>query len=233
MAAELTVIIDAVTGAFLVESPDRLPANVRDSIESLAGSARTVGCAAPVEMQTLPPAQTESSAKEGCIRIAGYWHDSLIEGPGRRSAVKVQGCPLRCQGCITPDSWDPAGGAAVPIERVADALLDPSHERDGVTVLGGEPFAQPDALLGLVRALRARGCRHILCYSGYTYEDLRRRAERLPAIGAVLDELDMLIDGPYVAALAGGAGPWTGSANQRVITLKAFHLRGQSAETEG
>jgi anaerobic ribonucleoside-triphosphate reductase activating protein len=111
------------------------------------------------------------------------------------------------------------------VDRLAEALLDPSHERDGATILGGEPFAQPDALLDLVRALRSHGCRHILCYSGYTYEELRRRAHGLPAIGAVLDEIDMLIDGPYVAALADGAGPWTGSANQRAIDL--VQTRGQ------
>ena len=103
---------------------------------------------------------------------------------------------------------------------MADALLDPSFERDGVTILGGEPFAQPDALLALVEALRTRGCDHILCYSGFTYDELRRRAQEFPAIGRVLDEIDMLIDGTYVSALADGRGPWTGSANQRVLTLK-------------
>jgi anaerobic ribonucleoside-triphosphate reductase activating protein len=108
----------------------------------------------------------------------------------------------------------------VSVDRLAIELLDPSHYRDGVTVLGGEPFAQPDGLLALVVALRSGGCRHILCYSGYTYEALRRQAEWQPAIRAVLDEIDVLIDGPYVAALADGAGPWTGSANQRVLTLK-------------
>jgi anaerobic ribonucleoside-triphosphate reductase activating protein len=72
-------------------------------------------------------------------------------------------------------------------------------------------------LAALVRALRARACRHILAYSGYTYEGLRRMARRRPAISAVLGDIDVLIDGPYVASLAGGAGAWTGSANQRVI----------------
>ena len=90
-----------------------------------------------------------------------------------------------------------------------------------MSLLGGEPFQQPDGLLALVQALRARGCPHILCYSGYTYEALRRRANQQPAIGAVLDELDLLIDGPYVARRAGDAGPWTGSGNQRVLLLKA------------
>jgi len=108
----------------------------------------------------------------------------------------------------------------MPVDRLAIELLDPGHPRDGVSILGGEPFAQPDGLLALVLALRSGGCRHILCYSGYTYEALRRQAGWQPAIRAVLDEIDVLIDGPYVAALADGAGPWTGSANQRVLTLK-------------
>jgi anaerobic ribonucleoside-triphosphate reductase activating protein len=98
--------------------------------------------------------------------------------------------------CLSPDSWAADGGRLVPVDRLTDALLDPAHERDGVSILGGEPFAQPNGLLALVRALRARGCRHILCYSGYTYEALLSRAAQQPAIGAVLDEIEMLIDGP-------------------------------------
>jgi anaerobic ribonucleoside-triphosphate reductase activating protein len=107
------------------------------------------------------------------------------------------------------------------VELLAELLLDPSHERDGVSILGGEPFLQPEGLLGLVRSLRKRGCRHILAYSGYTYERLRLMANHTSAIGVVLDEIDMLIDGPYIGALAHVAGPWTGSGNQRVIDLAA------------
>jgi len=113
----------------------------------------------------------------------------------------------------------------VPVGRLAEALLDPAYERDGVSIHGGEPFAQPEGLLALVTALRERGCAHILVYSGYTYERLRRVALRRPAIGAVLEEIDVLIDGPFIAALADGAGPWTGSANQRVIDLAATRRR--------
>jgi anaerobic ribonucleoside-triphosphate reductase activating protein len=105
--------------------------------------------------------------------------------------------------------------------------MDPGHRRDGVSILGGEPFQQPEGLWALVRALRARGCGHVLLYSGYTYERLRTRAARRPAIGAVLDDADVLIDGPFVQALAGHSGPWTGSGNQRVIDLAATRRRGQ------
>ena len=47
-------------------------------------------------------------------------------------------------------------------------------------------------LVMLAETLRTRGCAHILCYSGYTYEALRRRARRQPAIGAVLDEIPVV-----------------------------------------
>ncbi|MBI4493519.1 MAG: 4Fe-4S cluster-binding domain-containing protein [Chloroflexi bacterium] len=56
--------------------------------------------------------------------------------------MKFQGCPLHCVACVTPDSWDSAGGYLVPVDRLAAALLDPAVERDGISVLGGEPFFQ-------------------------------------------------------------------------------------------
>jgi anaerobic ribonucleoside-triphosphate reductase activating protein len=220
MVTEFSVTIDAPTGALFVEGPDCLPPELRDALDSLLGPAQTTACAAPTRMRSLTPASEAELARGTCVRIAGYWHGSVIEGPGRRSVVKFQGCPLRCHGCITPESWDLDAGVLVPVDRLADALLDPAYERDGVTILGGEPFAQPAALLDLVSALRSRGCGDILCYSGYTYEALRCRAQQLPAIGAVLDEIDVLIDGPFVARLADGAGPWMGSVNQRVLALK-------------
>lgn len=98
---------------------------------------------------------------------------------------------------------------------VVTALLDPAGEpRDGISVLGGEPFYQPAGLLTLLHTLSARGI-HTVAYSGYTLEALRRRSE--PEVGAALELIDLLIDGPYIAALADGAGEWRGSRNQRVI----------------
>jgi len=215
--AELTIILDPTTGGLLIEEPALSYPAVRAELDDLLGPRQSVACAAPPTVLTLPSATAAEAAAGPCVRLAGYWHDSVIEGPGRRSVAKLQGCPIRCQGCLTPDSWDPTGGFLVPVSRLADTLLDSAHERDGVTILGGEPFAQPQGLLALVRALRARGAAHILCYSGYTLEALQRRAIREPVVGAVLDEIDVLIDGPFVAALADGGGPWVGSRNQRVI----------------
>jgi organic radical activating enzyme len=113
------------------------------------------------------------------------------------------------------------------VDRLADALLDPTVPRDGLTILGGEPFLQPVGLGKLVEALRARGCPHIVVYSGYTYERLRRVARTTPVIDAILADVDVLIDGPFVATLADRADPWTGSANQRVIDLARTRRSGR------
>lgn len=223
--SELTWIIDPATGDLLVEG-----ASLRE-VPALAGDllppARELGCARPLAVLQLPAATPEEMATTTCVRIAGYYHNSLTEGPGRRSSLLFQSCPLRCKGCWTPHLHASDGGTLVPIDLLAGALLDPACDRDGVSILGGEPFAQVEGLLALVRALRSRGCPHIVCYSGYTYEALRKRGQHQPEIAAVLDDIDVLVDGPYVEALSDGAGPWTGSGNQRVIDLAATRQAGQ------
>jgi anaerobic ribonucleoside-triphosphate reductase activating protein len=224
---ELDIIIDTLTGAILVEGPERVPSGIIDHLRDAFGPGREVACAAPRAMRSFPAASAEEAASEPCVRIAGYYHDSLIDGPGRRSTAKLQGCPIRCRGCVTPDSWDMTAGTLVSVNRLAQALLDPAYERDGISIVGGEPFAQADALWALIQALRARGCRHILVYSGYTYERLRRLAEHQPTVDGILKHVDLLIDGPYVQARAQGAGPWTGSTNQRLIDLAATGRTGR------
>jgi anaerobic ribonucleoside-triphosphate reductase activating protein len=114
-----------------------------------------------------------------------------------------------------------------PVGALAEKLLNPAFERDGVSILGGEPFAQAEGLLSLIKELRRRGCQHILCYSGYTLEALTKKANQQSAIGEVLADIDILIDGAYVEALADGAGAWTGSGNQRVIDMRETRRAGQ------
>jgi anaerobic ribonucleoside-triphosphate reductase activating protein len=106
-------------------------------------------------------------------------------------------------------------GAVVPVDALVQLLLDPSGEpRDGVTILGGEPFLQPVGLAALLGRIKAHGV-HTTVYTGYTLEALGRRPE--PAVRVALELTDLLIDGPFVASLAQGAGEWRGSRNQRLI----------------
>ena len=223
----LSITFDTTTGSVLIEHPERQTQALREKLEHLLGPGQDLGCARPTALLHLPPATDAGAAGQPRVRAAGYYHNSLVEGPGRRSSVLLGGCDLACHGCWVPELHPSAAGVLVPVERLAEALLDPAYQRDGVSILGGEPFLQPDGVLALVRALRARGCHHIVCYSGRTYDALLGRALTQPAIGRILEEIDVLVDGPYVEALADSAGPWTGSGNQRVIDLAATRRSGR------
>jgi len=129
--------------------------------------------------------------------------------------------------CYVPETHDPAGGVALGVADVVAALLHPAGEpRDGITVLGGEPFFQPQGLAALLRALKRRGI-HTVVYTGYTLETLARRDE--PAVHEALRLTDLLIDGPFIQSLAAGAGRWRGSRNQRVILEPARALAPRDA----
>ncbi len=122
-------------------------------------------------------------------------------------------------------------GSLLPVPAVLAALLDPAGApRDGVTISGGEPFLQPGALLMLLEGLKARRI-HTVVYTGYTLEALVRRQE--PEVQAGLRLTNLLVDGPYVAALADGAGEWRGSRNQRLIPNPTMALAAAGAHFRG
>lgn len=212
------LIVDTRTGSVLVDDEGELGRAVQADLAPLLGAPQGVGCARPLRGERR---QVPASERGGTVRIAGYWHDSLIEGPGRRSVVQMQGCPIHCVECWVPETWKMDGGTRVNLDDLVAALLDPAYPRDGVTIIGGEPFAQPVALAVLVTLLRQHGCRHITVYSGYTVAQLREQASA-DSIGAtavrdVLENIDLLIDGPYIEGQADTAGAWTGSGNQQLI----------------
>jgi len=211
--------LDSVTGRVVVDDEQPGASMVRDALSSVFdGTGANVGCARPAEVLRFPDGPPPPLVRR--IRVSGYWHDDFMVGPGRRSVLRMQGCPIRCHGCYVPETWDSNGGQTVSINTAATALLA-AREHDGVTIIGGEPFAQPFALMQLVRALKMTRT-HVVVYTGFTLERLRQRSdeESIGAIEYVLNTIDVLIDGPYIAALADGAGPWTGSGNQRVHYLR-------------
>lgn len=138
---------------------------------------------------------------------------SRVDGPGLRWRVRVQGCPHRCPGCFVPETHPFEGGEAWEPEALADRLASWGW-RDGLTVTGGEPFAQED-LADFLRAARARGCPHIILYSGYTFEELLSR----PAWVEALRLADVLVDGPFILEEADERLAYRGSRNQRVLDL--------------
>lgn len=165
------------------------------------------------------------------FRHGGIAHGSFDDGPGSRTVLWFAGCPLACPGCINRQLWPADSGEAIPVGTAVQRLLDGRALGDhGVTFLGGEPTAQPDALAALCEAVAAewpatRGYPRVIVYSGYTYEALRDR--RHPSVDRALALADVLVDGPYVAARAHPDLGFRGSANQRVIDLPATAAAGR------
>lgn len=207
---ELTWILDPTSGTLTVEGLTVAKATML--VDDLLPAAREINCAQPLASAPLPGVSPVSGPM---LRVHRIYHGSVVEGPGRRSVLQVQGCPIGCPFCNSAATHDPDAGLLLSIPDVVSALLDPSGEpRDGVTILGGEAFFQPVELLAILRELKDRSV-HTVVYSGYTLQALARRRE--PEVRAALNLTDLLIDGPYVAILSEGAGEWRGSRNQQLI----------------
>ncbi len=207
---DVTWILDPATGALVAKGLEAR--EVVALTGDLLPPAQSVNCARPLNSM---PLSSEADTRGPTLRVARLYHGSAVDGPGRRSVIQLQGCPIRCRGCYVPETHDLGGGILLTIAEVVKALLDPVGEpRDGITVLGGEPFFQPVGLAKLLRKLKGRGV-HTVVYSGYTLEVLAHRPE--PAVWEALSLINLLVDGPFVAALAEGAGEWRGSRNQRLI----------------
>lgn len=150
------------------------------------------------------------------IRLAGVVPESIVDGPGYRYAVFVQGCPHGCPGCHNPKTHDFEGGYLADTAEIIDQLGRNPLVR-GVTLTGGEPMMQPEALLEVARAASGKGL-SVWCYTGFTLEQLlaEGREDRL----ALLRAVDVLVDGPYIAHERSLELLFCGSSNQRLIDMK-------------
>lgn len=158
------------------------------------------------------------------INVADRVRVTEAEGPGKRYALWVQGCPLRCPGCCNQHMLEFRDAEHLTVSQVAAEVLDSHREAgiEGVTFLGGEPFSQAAGLGELARRVRAAGL-SVMVFSGFTLEQLRRRDDTEP----LLAETDLLVDGPYLREQAVHDRRWIGSANQRAHFLTEYyaHLR--------
>lgn len=143
-------------------------------------------------------------------------------GPGRRVALWTQGCRRRCRGCISPE-LRPPGREEVPEPLLASIIRETADREDcgGLTVSGGDPFDQPEALLRLLRLLRDR-FDDILVYTGWTMKEIRSGACGREGI-LCLEEIDVLIDGPYEEERNFPDCVLRGSDNQLIQFLSPGH----------
>ena len=154
------------------------------------------------------------------LEISRVVDRTAVLGPGLRAVIWVRGCPLRCPGCVAPEDLPFTGGTTRTVDDLAGWLGGLPPEITGVTFSGGEPMAQAAGLSALVTRIRADRDWSVMSYSGWTVEHLRRQGE--PDHLRLLDQLDILVDGPYVAARHADLR-WRGSANQRLHFLTDRH----------
>lgn len=144
------------------------------------------------------------------------------EGPGRRFALWVQGCPMRCAGCCNPEMLAFEDRAWSSPDALLEAVLASAraHQIEGVTFLGGEPFAQPEALAALAEGVQAHGLT-VMIFSGYTLTALQRMTR--PGVARLLAATDLLVDGRFEQSQLDHARRWIGSTNQRPHALTAAY----------
>ena len=151
------------------------------------------------------------------IRLYGLVTDSIVDGPGFRTAIFTQGCPYHCPGCHNPDSQPFEGGTVWTLDDVEKKFSN-NPLLDGITLSGGEPAEQAAACAELARRAHAKGL-NVWLYSGSTLEKLNERAQTDADLRALLNEADVLVDGPFLLAERSLELDFCGSRNQRVINM--------------
>ena len=158
------------------------------------------------------------------LKVAAILEESIVDGPGIRSVIFFQGCPRHCEGCHNPDLLPFEGGTEYSPQQLAVEVfpkLTPLHR--GITLSGGDPLAQADDILEFLKLVRRENPKlTIWCYTGYWYDEVKD--------SPVLQEIDVLVDGPFILAQRNLDLPFRGSDNQRLIDLTATRKSGSIVE---
>ena len=150
------------------------------------------------------------------INIAGLIEDSIVDGPGLRTTLFVQGCPHHCEGCHNAQTHEFGKGQNKSIKELYETIKKGSSSKL-VTFSGGEPFCQAEGLALLGKMLKADGF-SIAVYSGYTFEQLTKANSH--HINNLLSVCDILIDGKFILEQRSLEVRFRGSKNQRILDLK-------------
>ncbi|MEI7590458.1 MAG: 4Fe-4S single cluster domain-containing protein [Deltaproteobacteria bacterium] len=153
------------------------------------------------------------------LHIADIHAPVITLGPGRRFVVWVQGCCFDCSGCTSPQWRTSDGGVFTEVEELSQVICKTPNIQ-GLTISGGEPMLQAGTLAHLVQIVRRRRPLSVICYTGFDLKALENDKE--PARMKLISLCDVLIDGPYIAALNDNRGAsWvvqpTGTFYQRLL----------------
>lgn len=152
------------------------------------------------------------------LRVLYVYDETIADGDGLRLSIYFSGCSHNCFGCHNPDSHDPEKGVLLDSVLAAEIVnkVNTNPLLDGITLSGGDPMFNPEALLEFLKFLKEKTKKNIWCYTGYTYEQLLKD----PLRSECLKYIDTLVDGPFIMALRDPSLSFRGSTNQRILPLK-------------
>jgi len=233
MNGEIVFILEPDAGRVTVES-SRVASKLAKEIERDLGQGNALNCARPISAfeSSFVGNSDETQAADSDnlhIHLFRLYHDSAVDGAGRRSVVQVAGCSIRCAGCYVPETHERTNGRLVSIDEIIAEIDEQRERHDGVTILGGEPFDQAASLEILVEKLKAKNY-HVAVYSGYTLESLSAR--ECESVNRILTKIDLLIDGAFDRNLTKNAGEYRGSSNQRLIRYPISKTKMTDEKTE-
>ena len=152
------------------------------------------------------------------VRVFGTANDSIVDGPGLRYALFVQGCKHNCKGCHNPKSHSLDGGTLKDTDEIFEEIKK-NPLLDGVTFSGGEPFLQAKALSELAKKIKTLGL-NLYVYSGFTFEELVCGANENNSWRELLEQTDFLVDGKFEEDKKHYTLLFKGSENQRIIDVR-------------
>lgn len=154
------------------------------------------------------------------LRIASpITTDSIVDGPGLRAVVWTQGCQHNCRGCHNPKTHSLVGGFEVDTKEIIEEIKSLKLHK-GITLSGGEPFLQPEALEEIARESKNIGL-DVWAYTGFTFEELLKNnnPSYLKNL-SLLNNIDVLVDGKFIENKRDINLKFRGSSNQRIIDVK-------------
>ncbi|MBR6283054.1 MAG: anaerobic ribonucleoside-triphosphate reductase activating protein [Muribaculaceae bacterium] len=172
-----------------------------------------------MKSQSRPIAPHHTPSTPGHLRVLRVVEGTSVDGPGLRTSVYLAGCQHHCQGCHNPQSWSPTAGTPVSTDALMQQI---AYNEAPLTLSGGDPLAQPQGVLELVRRVKTELGLNIWCYTGYTWEQIVKR----PELMAVMKYIDVLVDSPFVLAERDTSLRFRGSRNQRLIDVPHTLLKG-------
>ena len=149
------------------------------------------------------------------MQIDRMYYPVRTLGYGTRFGIWTIGCPRRCPNCSNPELQNPNSKKCIEVSSILSLISQYKEKIDGVTITGGDPFMQADALRELLIDIEGLGILDTLVYTGYTLDEIKSDYK----MNQILAHVGVLVDGPYIDALNDNKSI-RGSSNQHIIVLR-------------